>query len=92
MTPRLRPLVAAALALLAVAATAVADGKFFGPERAVSPTIPDQRALIVWDLTHETLVIDTAVNGDATDLAWIVPVPAVPEITEVGPGLFPTLE
>jgi len=71
-----------------------ADGKVFRQvEMATGPvTIPDQRALICWSNGVERLVIETSFQGSGSNFAWVVPVPAPPQIEEAPPGLFPTLE
>lgn len=71
-----------------------ADGKVFRHvETAAGPvTIPDQRALICWSNGVERLVIETSFHGSGSNFAWVVPVPAPPQIEEAPPGLFPTLE
>ncbi len=78
------------LALLALAATARADGKFVSTQVPVVE-IPDQQAILVWKDGRERLVIDTAFDGEG-DLAWIVPLPAPPKIEPVSPAVFRTLE
>lgn len=83
------------LALLVVpgmAQRAAADGMVFKrPLVADDPWIPDQRALLNWMDGEETLVIETSVNGGGEDLAWVVPMPSVPEVEEAPAGLFPLL-
>jgi hypothetical protein len=70
---------------------ALADGKAF-TLAARQPTMPDQRAMIVWDGSVETLLIDTTIEGADGAAAWVVPVPGAPEVLEVEAGLFPTLQ
>ena len=88
-----------ALVLLLLATFAHADGKVF--QRAIvaeSPTTPDQRALVVFDEARgvETLVVETtaALGADAAsrEIAWVIPLPARPEIETSTTGLFPTLD
>ncbi|MBK7403796.1 MAG: DUF2330 domain-containing protein [Phycisphaerales bacterium] len=90
MPRRATQLLLACLALLPQPA-ARADGKAFSIS-TLPPTMPDQRALIVWDGATETLAIDTTIEGPDAATAWVVPVPAEPEVFEVDPGLFPTLQ
>ena len=80
------------LALLLAAISGFADGMVV-PSTAypASVTIPDQRALICWSNGVERLVIETRFIGRGKDFAWVVPLPAVPEIEAATPGLFPTL-
>ena len=91
-----RPVRAAVLTLaccaLAVAPRVLADGKVF-PARAypAEVRIPDQTALICWSNGVERLVIETRFEGQGTNFAWVVPLPAVPVIEPATPGLFVTL-
>lgn len=76
-----------------------ADGGVFA--REVTPTIPDQDALIVWDAKTQTqtLMIETRFAGRGSEFAWVVPVPGgldaarpqAPEIVLGTPGVFPSL-
>lgn len=76
-----------------------ADGGVFA--REVTPTIPDQDALIVWDAKAQTqtLMIETRFAGRGSEFAWVVPVPGglnaarprAPEIVLGTPGVFPSL-
>ncbi|MFH1023314.1 MAG: DUF2330 domain-containing protein [Planctomycetota bacterium] len=73
-------------------ATLLADGKMF--HTAVAHVeIPEQEALIVFDGKTERLVINTAFENPAEtgDFAWVVPLPAVPNVEAATTGLFPTL-
>lgn len=79
-----------ALALLALAALARADGAVVSTKAPVVRT-PCQQAILVWKDGRERLVIDTAHTGEG-DLAWIVPLPAPPRIEPVSPAVFRTLE
>jgi len=83
----------ASLGLCLLSASALADGRFYPP--AAYParvSIPDQRALIQFSNGVERLVIDTRFTTTATNLAWVVPLPATPTIEPATTGLFPTLE
>ena len=77
--------VAATLVAL-FASAAFADGKFYWREQ-VSPDVPYQRALLMFDGEHEALVLQSqyaAATSDAPDdIAWVVPVPAVPELASM---------
>lgn len=100
------PIIAFVLGVLAAQAAfappAFADGKVFRTQTADLTNIPmpDQRAAICFDGTHETLVIESgftgAPNGETTGYtnpgyAWVVPLPAVAEVSEATPGTFPSL-
>ncbi len=84
------------LALLTLAcATTVADGGFFPAPSGVAETA-DQRALIIDHGDAETLVVQTAYDGDASGFAWVIPVPTqIVGATAVGtadPEVFPMLQ
>jgi Uncharacterized protein conserved in bacteria (DUF2330) len=70
--------------------SAFGDGKIFVP-RLAKARIPDQSALICFDGKTERLVIENRFEGDAKEMAWVVPLPAAPEIEAATLGLFPTL-
>lgn len=48
--------------------------------------MPDQRALLAWRDGVETLVIESAFVGQGTDFAWVVPLPAKPEVESATRG------
>jgi hypothetical protein len=77
--------------LAAVALPAHADGKVFSSVVAKVP-IPDQRAILHFEEGHERLVIETSFVGEGEDFAWVVPLPSVPKVEPVSPGVFRTLE
>lgn len=72
----------AILFLLMIARLGAADGGFFGKDVGVNLTIPDQRAIIVWDEGHETLFVESKLRAQAGDYSWVIPLPAPP--TDVG--------
>ena len=75
------------LTLLSSAAPVLADGGFFSaPEREIWES--SQIAFIQLADGLEDLKILPGFNGTATDFAWIVPVPAVPELATADPELF----
>ncbi len=53
---------------------AFADGGFFPPVHGVAST-SDQRAIVIDRGDAETIVLQTAYEGDASDFAWVIPVP-----------------
>jgi hypothetical protein len=67
--------------LLASAATAAADGKFWVREE-VPPDLPYQRAFLAHLDGVETLVVQSRFvlpeGAETTEIGWVVPVPAVP--------------
>lgn len=73
-------------------ADARADGKVFSQVTAVKTTTPDQRALVHFADGTETLVVETSFVGAGTNFAWVVPLPAAPEITAVPRTVFTNLE
>jgi len=84
----------AILAVLLLTALAWADGGIYPRQAVVKPVrTPDQRALVRWDAATgtETLVIETTLDGEGTEFAWVLPLPAAPRIEASTTGLFPTL-
>ncbi len=99
----MRRLLVSALLAVVTAAPALADGGVFGKgvfgkdpvrDAIVAVRTPDQRALLRWDPASgtETLVIETTLQGEGTEFAWVLPLPAVPKIEASTTGVFPTLE
>lgn len=80
------------LASLAMPLNALADGKVFSQVTAVKTVTPDQRALLHFADGTETLVVETTFVGAGTNFAWVVPLPAAPEITAVPRTVFTNLE
>lgn len=80
----------AVICLLIAGTSCLADGKVFGPGVGKIP-IPDQDAMIVWNGGVETLAIETRFVSSGRDFAWVVPLPAKPEISPGSAGMFPTL-
>ena len=73
--------------------TAAPDGGFF-PEFAGSAETADQRAVIVHDAGRETIILQTAHNGDGSEFAWVIPTPTQTtraDITEGDPRIFDAL-
>jgi hypothetical protein len=83
----MRRLILIAAAVLALLPTqALADGKFYSPRspaEEVPPHIPYQRAVIVHDGARELLILQSKFEGRAQDFGWVVPLPAVPELTSI---------
>lgn len=78
------------LGLFACVSSAWADGKVFAPASVPQQVaMPDQRALLTWDNGVETLVIESAFVGEGTDFAWVVPLPAKPEVFPATRGTLP---
>ncbi|MGD0999959.1 MAG: DUF2330 domain-containing protein [Candidatus Brocadiia bacterium] len=87
---KIRRLVCAVAILCCASSAAFADGTVF-VQGIAKPHIPDQSALITFDGKMERLVIETAVEGEGMEFAWVVPVPSMPKVEAATPGLFPTL-
>jgi hypothetical protein len=86
---RLR-LIRGILALCFIVATrsALADGMVVPQEFYPKVQIPNQQALIHCADGVERLVIETSFLGEGTNFAWVVPLPAVPEVKPVSEGFF----
>jgi hypothetical protein len=87
---KMKPAIIILLLLLTVR-SALADGGFIPSTATAKVTIPDQRALIHFADGVQTLVIDTSLTSSETNLAWIIPLPAEPELEATTRGLFTTL-
>jgi hypothetical protein len=65
-----------------------ADGKVFPQLYAQKIETPNQQALIHFADGIEQLVIETSIAGSGTNFAWVVPLPAAPEIKAVSETFF----
>ncbi len=84
------------IALLALFATMCpADGGFIPVVEGVANTA-DQRAIIIDRGGAETIVLQTAYEGDASDFAWVIPLPelisAQDAISTADPTVFEALD
>lgn len=70
--------------------TALADGGVF-LRVDTRANLPDQQAMIVYLNGLETLAIETRAKAAGDQIAWVVPLPAVPEVSPATTGTFPTL-
>ncbi|HJX50086.1 hypothetical protein A3K73_01025 [Candidatus Pacearchaeota archaeon RBG_13_36_9] len=70
-----------------------ADGGFFKPDLNRNEDLyePEQKALIIFDKPIETLIIQASYTGNLSNFAWIVPVPAYPQLEESNSLLFEEL-
>ncbi len=81
------------LTVCLAARVALADGCYI-PAQAVRkvPAIPAQRAVVAWKDGVETLVVSSALDSEAQQLGWIIPLPGVPEdMAQETPGALKTL-
>lgn len=80
------------IALVALAAGALADGGLFAPW-IHEIYEHEQVALLEWDAAagEETLTILPGIQGDMREFAWVVPLPAVPTVTEADRAVFEEL-
>jgi hypothetical protein len=86
-----RTLILVASLWIAAAPHLQADGIILTPVAAPEVSMPDQRALLVWRNGTETLVIESRFVGQGEDFAWVVPLPAKPEIKPATAGILPAL-
>ncbi len=85
------PLPFLAAALLIGVSNGFADGGFFW-NKAADLNEPSQKAIIHWADGREVLVIQVKYEGQAEDFAWVVPLPARPEIHAIPPADDPFAE
>src|SRR5262245_49551822 len=69
---------------LATLETTSADGKFYHPN--LIPRIPEQRALILYDVKEEILLMQSTYESKAGSFGWIVPLPSVPKFASMNAG------
>ena len=69
----------------------LADGAFVW-RKGAGLREPTQRAIICWRGRTQTLILQVKYEGPAKDFAWIVPLPAKPEITAIDPEKSPFAE
>ncbi len=73
--------------LLIPSIPAFADGGFFASmEKDIYQ--PSQKALIFYADGREDLILSVRYEGNASDFAWVVPVPSQPAVDVAGPELF----
>lgn len=78
------------LAVLGWAGPARGDGCAFFIAKPMAE-MPGQQALIAYENGIQTLAIETRLTGQGTDCAWVVPLPARPEVSAASTGVFPSL-
>lgn len=82
------PLVAILFLLATTAAPVLADGGFFPDSMYRDLYESAQKAVILYGNSTEHLILSVSFEGDAEDFAWVIPVPAKPEIGITDPDLF----
>lgn len=74
------------ICLLIAAGNALADGKIYCTDKA-KVDVPYQRAVILHKKGIETLVVQSRFVASApSDMGWVVPVPAEPEVAQLPDG------
>jgi len=82
------PLMVILFLLATTAAPVLADGGFF-PDSVYRDLYESaQKAVILYGNSTEHLILSVSFEGDAEDFAWVIPVPAKPEIGVTDPDLF----
>ena len=79
------------LLALIIVPDAYADGCFVW-RRGVDLNEPSQKAIIYWGEGKEVLILQVKYEGQAEDFAWIVPLPAHPEVTVIETNKSPFAE
>jgi formylglycine-generating enzyme len=86
------------LAFLLLCCDCLADGVFVPPvtvtvtAKTKLPDIPLQRAVIKYRNGHETLIIESTLDGKGMSFGWIIPVPSIPtKFERVPPDLLQEL-
>ena len=62
-----------------------ANGGVLSPDYERIVFLPEQKAVIFWDGTNETMILSTKINSDnISNMAWIIPIPSKsnPEVSE----------
>jgi hypothetical protein len=89
-------LLAAAVLFTVSASEARADGYVISQPASSSSVMPGQRAVLIYRDGHEDLVIsidlDVRSAPQVPDMAWVIPVPALPEIHVTNGALFDELD
>ena len=66
---------------------ALADG-FVAAQMELDIFQPSQKALILYEDNREDLILSVKYEGNANEFAWVIPVPAYPDIDISDPDLF----
>ncbi len=84
--------IAAGLCLWALATTAWADGGFLAKSELAAMAEPVQKAVLMFRDGVEDLILQVKYEGEGDEFAWLVPLPAKPEVTVAEEGLFEEIE
>ena len=70
-----------------------ADGGVFLYGRDADVSMPDQKAIIVYDeeTGREDLILSVGLMGESPEVAWVVPVPSLPEVNTASEEWFEQL-
>jgi hypothetical protein len=82
------PLIAVLFLLSTPAAPVLADGCFFPDSMYRDLYESAQKSVILYGNNTEHLILSASFQGDAEDFAWVIPVPAKPEISVTDAELF----
>jgi hypothetical protein len=80
------------LGVMATIPSALADGMVVPQVFYPKVEIPNQQALIHFADRTERLVIETSFLGEGTNFAWVVPLPAAPEVKPISESFFGSLQ
>ena len=78
--------------LVAIAVSDVHGDGCFVWRRGADLNEPSQKAIIYWREGKEVLILQVKYEGQAEDFAWIVPLPAQPEVTAIDADKSPFAE
>jgi hypothetical protein len=82
-----KAVVAAIGAVVGLCFCVYGDGVFVW-RKGVDLYEPSQKAIILWDDGYENLILQVKYKGEASDFAWIVPVPSEPDVRAVDGDIF----
>jgi hypothetical protein len=77
---------------MAIAVADVYSDGCFVWRRGADLNEPSQKAIIYWREGKEVLILQVKYEGQAEDFAWIVPLPAYPEVTAIDANKSPFAE
>ena len=80
------------LCLWAIANAAWADGGFLAKSELAAMAEPVQKAVLLFRDGVEDLILQVKYEGEGDEFAWLVPLPAKPEVTVAEEGSFEEIE